>query len=616
MGADQNARRRRGLLPGGKHGRRTGARLLRGAAHRVTTVDTLLAGGLPSDCGNPVTGRNYRRKLGRLLDQGHDLPTDYFRLEPRAPRVPEVLDLSVTDDQFCLARAADDEVAAHAAVDAELASREEYRRRYRIARTRGTERPKQAPTPRVSGAVLVVRLRLPLVPRPASHADWAWHRLVVHVPPRYRAGTFTLPTLRVTPVGVVRADVPVTRPAPQQLLKPGERPARVLAVDWGVRRLLTGAVVSVLEHDDGRREATSDGRPLFFQAAALQGRSRRVGAQLRKVQGKISRYERLLSQRDSPCLTDKLQTLQTEAERLADRQRNIHDSIARLAGRWVVEQALANGCQAIALEDLRLLEHRGMGRRTNERVSWAVRGKTATAITQAAEEAGLTVIRVNPSGTSTHCPRCDTRLHHRAAPNGGEGRAWALCRGCGFSADRDHSAAEKIGQRALHTTHVRVRHRRRPTAPQNPRGHVAATPPEHHPSGPGACRPAVPPLALAQPGAGHRSAGTSPRHHSHQAGRQRMATSPASPDHRLTRLLHAHRTTLRATGLREGPRRMAQRGTPGRRQPQDNAKHRFEPWKALHTHQSAAHASRPTDLTRQNELVDRATTDESVTEAG
>jgi IS605 OrfB family transposase len=556
------------------------ARLLRSAAHRSTAVDTLLAGGLPSACGNPVTGRTYCRKLGRLLDQGHRLPTDLFALEPRSPRVPAIIDLSVTDDQFCQARAAGDEAGAHAAVDAELAAREDYRRRYRTARTKGTERPKQAPAPRAAGAVLMVRLRLPLVDRPARQADWAWHRLVVHVPPRYRTGTLTLPTLRVTAAGAVRADVPLTRPAVQRLLEPGESPSRVLAVDWGARRLLTGTVLAALAHDDGRREAASDGRPLYFQPNALQCRARRVGAQLRTLQGKISRYEQLLSRRQDAHLTAKLSTLQREADRLGARQRHLNDSVARLAGRWVVEQALATGCQAIAVEDLRLLEHRGMGRRNNERVSWALRGKTATAITEAAEEAGLTVIRVNPSGTSTHCPRCDTRLHHRAAPNGGEGPAWALCPRCGFSADRDHSAAEKIGQRALPTTHVRVRHRRRRSEPPNHRGHAAAAPPEHDKSGPGAGRPAVPPLVPAPRDAGHRSAGTSPRHETHQAGRQQMATSLAPPDHRLTRLLHAHRTTLRATGLREEPRRMAQRGTPGPQQPRDTARHRFEPRKA------------------------------------
>lgn len=533
----------------------------------MTVVDSLLHGRLPEECADPVTGRTYRRRIGRLLDTGQPLPLDLFDVEQEAPRVPALVPLSATDDQFFVGQAASDEQAAHDAVDAVVELRQERNRARHRARAAGATLDRRPRVPRESGAVFVVRLRLPLVARPTTDDDWGWHRLTINIPPRYRTGTLSPPTLRVTAADVVRADVAVSVPPPPRRLAPKEKPRRVLAQDWGARRLVTATVVRAVEHDDGRREAAVDGRPLHFQIGELQAKARRISREHAKVTARIDRYERLLSGREDDALRMKKEHLEGQAARLARKQRNINTSIARLAARWSVEQALENDCDAIAVENLRTLEVRGMGRHNNERVSLALRGSTAAATREAAAAEGLAVIEVMASGTSTYCPRCDGKLRHRHHPDGGDGRGWADCPTCGFNADRDHSAAEKIGQRALHTTTVRVRRQRlrplRSPAPTSCRGEAAAAASEHQPSGPGACRPVASPLLPAtRRSEGHRSAGAGPRHEQSQAYRQRMR-HPDAPVTRLETLIATHRTVLRATGSLRDRTGSAQRGTLG-----------------------------------------------------
>ncbi|MFG2562712.1 hypothetical protein [Streptomyces sp. NPDC048496] len=94
------------------------ARQLRAAAHRMAIVDSLLTGRTPQECADPVTGRSYRRRIGRMLGSGQQLPSDRFEIERQGPRVPALVPLSATDDQFFIGQAAGDEVAAHSAVDA------------------------------------------------------------------------------------------------------------------------------------------------------------------------------------------------------------------------------------------------------------------------------------------------------------------------------------------------------------------------------------------------------------------------------------------------------------------------------------------------------------------
>jgi hypothetical protein len=272
--------------------------------------------------------------------------------------------------------------------------------------------------------------------------------------------------------------------------------------------------------------------------------------------------------------------VQTELSDLAAAQSNLNEQIARLAARWLVEQALAAGCQAIALEDLKTLEHRGLGKRNNERCSLALRGKVADYTQQASKEAGLVVITVPARETSRVCPRCNHRFTHLRHPGGVRGHAWARCDNCGFSADRDHAAAENVGQRAIAPTastlrrkptsrrglhsvaRTRSRRRERKRLLRNePRQRRPLTGPPRTtktPSalsvlgaaagqaGPAAERLAIPP-PIPTADEGHRSAGPGPRL-SRQAGSSNEMHAVVSPT-RLDGLLNAYRTTLQASPI-------------------------------------------------------------------
>lgn len=358
---------------------------------------------------------------------------------------------------------------------------------------------------------------------------------------------------------------------------------RVLGVDWGVRRLLSATVVRALGHpgEEGcYQSAAVDGRPLYFQAGQLQGKARRIGAHRARRQAKADQWTRLAaSLAEGDPRRGKLDALrvrsQAELPHLAAAQSNLNGQIARLAARWLVEQALAAGCQAIALENLKTLEHRGLGKRNNERCSLALRGKVAEFTRQAAAVAGLAVVTVNARGTSSMCPRCSRRLTHLRCPSGPAGRAWAWCRSCGYSADRDHAGSENVGRRAVAPAVWKVRHkptRRRGLHPATRTGSLRQTPkanrrketkqrpaaarpytksanatpvrgvdPEQ--AGPAAVRLVIPP-PHPDSGAGHRSAGPGPRC-LRQAGRTKMHAAVLPT--RLDGLLFAYRTNLRAS---------------------------------------------------------------------
>lgn len=127
------------------------------------------------------------------------------------------------------------------------------------------------------------------------------------------------------------------------------------------------------------------------------------------------------------------------------------------AARWLVAQARAQGCDTISLENLTTLEPRGRGRRSNARSHMGLRGMVKRCTREHAEFAGLRVWDVPARGTSSNCPRCDAKVSHRKYPGGPAGHGWTECRSCGFSADRDHSAGEKIAQRALTPKRAKVR---------------------------------------------------------------------------------------------------------------------------------------------------------------
>ena len=474
-------------------------RQLRSAGYRMAAVDHALAG--TESRGDPVTVRNTRRQVGRFKDTHGRLPQDLFDLAPQPPAAPPLVPLAATDNR--------------------VATLEHL----------------------VGNGAALLTLLLPLVPRPATKNDWSQVQITIDVPARYRPGRVRPPTLRVHGAHV-RVDLPVEFRKPALLPDNGV----VLGVDWGVNRLLTAT--RVVADPTGAAAPSVDGRPLFFDPSPLLSKAARLGRERERVRAKRDAIERLLARRPDPALSAKLEALDEQVARLSRKQSAVNKQISELAAVWLVEQAKAAGAHTIAVEDLRTLEHRGLGRKTNVRVSAAMRGRTRDAIANLCELEGLRLRDVNPRGTSSSCSRCTAKVAHYTAPNGRPGHNWMRCPSCGHQAPRDLPAAENIGRRAATPNAGRVRHRR------TKRAHLAPAPkPARGPkTGPTpkrvieTTRPARAHQARQRPGGAvtspHRSAG--PR--TQDSSTVQSWTEITCPStHRVDSLRYAYRHTLRAT---------------------------------------------------------------------
>jgi hypothetical protein len=274
-----------------------------------------------------------------------------------------------------------------------------------------------------------------------GRGDWAWHTLPLAVPAwasaRY-GDDLCAPAVHVSPRGV-RLLLPLEVQPP-----PAVAGERVLGLDWGVRRLLTGAIA----YPDGAAAITT-GRPFFFSASVLLAKNDRRRALGESLNAASRQIGKLLAGHPDAALEARLAVIDAERAHVWRRVGCANDQFAHAAARWVIETALAEGCAVIALEDLATLEAGGLGKRTNAGVSQSVRGMIADRIIEKAQVAGLRVVLVPARGTSSLCSRCGRPSAFRHAPDrrGGHDN-WLVC-ACRRSSDRDHASGEAIAARGI-----------------------------------------------------------------------------------------------------------------------------------------------------------------------
>jgi hypothetical protein len=266
------------------------------------------------------------------------------------------------------------------------------------------------------------------------------------------------PTLRLVNKRV-RVDLPWAQHVPK-----AARDGHTLALgfDWGVNTFITAAIAY---QDPASGHVHADGKPLAFRTDGATAKVHRLRCQREVLHAKIRRIETLAAGLPKVLLPwaklmAKATMYQAEADLVSARQSNLNHQISWSGARWIVDQAIANGATVIYGEDLSTMESSGLGSKTNTRNSNAVRSELLKAVRHLARRAGITVVIVPARGTSAQCPRCLARLHHCPAPNlpTKTGHKWSMCRSCGFSADRDHSAAERIVSRGLAAQeHVRLK---------------------------------------------------------------------------------------------------------------------------------------------------------------
>jgi putative transposase len=127
-------------------------------------------------------------------------------------------------------------------------------------------------------------------------------------------------------------------------------------------------------------------------------------------------------------------------ERHGERIRNISWDYAHKLGDSIAELALKHH-SIIVLEDLEKLRENGKkGRRFNKKLGLWFYRRVQFCVEYEARERGLEVVKVNPRGTSSRCPRCGGRLFE-------DGYRVLRCRRCGFTGDRDVTATINIYRR-------------------------------------------------------------------------------------------------------------------------------------------------------------------------
>lgn len=305
----------------------------------------------------------------------------------------------------------------------------------------------------------VLTVRLPARPNPRGRADWHPVVLRFRLPPTVGAtAALHAPTLRLRD-GQVRVDVAHTSPAPKTR-RAGH--TRAVAFDYGLNTLLTGGTLTLT---GGMQPVVlTDARPVFLRVDGMLAKADRLRIEAEQLWAKAAHLDALIeghyTRGSSPDPMDvaKRAVLRAEHWWVSRRRERLNRAIAQSAARFMVDHARATDASVIYLEDLRDMEARGKGRTLNTRLSSSVRGQIVTATIHAAARHGIAVVIVPARGTSKYCPCCLTAFRHHAAPDRPErGWKWATCPNpaCGYSADRDVAAWQRIGARGLqHQPHT------------------------------------------------------------------------------------------------------------------------------------------------------------------
>jgi len=346
--------------------------------------------------------RNMVRCVAKHLTANGVLPVGLIDIEP-APAIGKVADLSVADAQML---------------------------------TRGqTGEPGQ-----LSFDILLPTAALP------DRQQWSWTKVTVRTDAAALAHLGMKPCPPRFRLDDGRLWVDLAFELPRRPLDADLERFRVLGVDWGTRRLATAAVVTL----DETGASISDGRARFWQPGGLIELTRRERVHGEKLRAKLDQWERLTATHPDPHLAKLIARANIEIEALDQKRCAVNTEIANLTARWLVDQAIANGCGTIAFEDLTDLEPgRNFSKKNRTATSQSVRSLIMAATICAADYHGITVLHVPARGTSSTCSRCHHDLNHYQRPGGPSGYPWARCLHCGRSHDRDHAAAEHIAARGL-----------------------------------------------------------------------------------------------------------------------------------------------------------------------
>lgn len=333
------------------------------------------------------------------------------------------------------------------------------------------------------GGQLSLRCSLKL-PEDADGREWEWCSFEVPCPERLReelsrGGKLLLPDLRQTRAGKWVLDLKV---AAVRLGKGKWCPGRVVAFDWGLRKMLTAVVME---------EGVQLSRPFFLRVGPVYAKLKELRARIDLLKKKAARLKKYLGRgaasSEAVLLAQKALGIPGDTSRIFDpgperarqvlekveaeiaacwrRYSELGEELAHLASNVLLALAQATGAKVIAGEWLGSLKSREKSAALNWRINSQVRSLILEKLRYKARRYGIKVVTVWPRGTSHRCPWCQKAGELTRKPPAGPGKkessepgrkpgreprkrrscSWFRCPSCGGSGDRDYVGALNVG---------------------------------------------------------------------------------------------------------------------------------------------------------------------------
>ncbi len=283
------------------------------------------------------------------------------------------------------------------------------------------------------------KLKLPVCSEPKTRNDWMWVTSEIAIPEKVKAKTKTAiskqprkPTLITKRLKGGLTYFFLQFPWEYKKMQKRKGKERVLAIDLGLKKLATCIV-----GENGKQIS----KPITIKLRGSQYRHiERLYTHIAGIQKKLSK----LQKQNRIYLGV---TIEEERRRLYEKRNRLGDELVFATTNTLIQIALKWQCTKITIEDLRSYKPPRGKRSWSRRLSEWLRGRIALNLEHKCKENGLTLQKVCPWNTSSHCPRCAAKGTKVKGPNNlledKKGRFFH-CPECGFTADRDYIAAVNI----------------------------------------------------------------------------------------------------------------------------------------------------------------------------
>ncbi len=292
-----------------------------------------------------------------------------------------------------------------------------------------------------NGEKIQYELKLPTTPEPKSTNDWEWVTNEIAIPEKIQkkiAGALSdqplKPTLHKKKLkgGLECFFLQFPWEFKKEPKKQGKE--RVLAIDQGLKKVATIAIF-----EDGKQIS----KPIFINLKGSEYQHiERLYSHIGSNQHKLAKQKK---RRTSKQIG--VEAYEEERRRLYEKRNRLGEELAHTTTNILIQIALDWNCTKIVIEDLRDYKPPRGRRNWSRRLSEWLRGRIAFLLEYKCQTKGLTLQKVCPWNTSSHCPRCTTKGVKVKGPNNPledkRGR-WFHCPQCGFTADRDYIAAINI----------------------------------------------------------------------------------------------------------------------------------------------------------------------------